>query len=330
MKETLLLKQSQIKELISMKEVLDGVETAYAVHAKRQVQMPAKKYLFFKKYHGDLRVMPCFIRGMDLAGVKNVNVHPNNQINYNLPTVMGLIEMVDPKSGFPIALMDGTWITNMRTGAAGGVATKYLARPNSTTLALIGAGVQAFTQFLAIKEVMDIQKIKVSCRTCETREKFAKNIEGKYNIEAEAVDSIKEAVKDADVISTTTPSRVPIIKEKWIAKGTHINAMGADAPGKQELESYLLQKSKIIIDCWEQAKHSGEINNPVAEGIIRRTDVHAKIGDIIIGKIRGRESEDEITIFDSTGLAVQDIVTAGIVYENALKRNIGTRINFLE
>lgn len=330
MQETLLLKESEIKELSSMKEIIGYVETAYSFHAKRKVQMPAKKYLFFKKYDGDLRVMPCFIRGLDMAGVKNVNVHPNNIKKHNLPTVMGLIELVDPENGFPVAVMDGTWITNMRTGAAGGVATKYLARDDSEILGLVGAGVQALTQFLAIKEVMDIQEVKVSCRTCAHREEFAKMISEKYEINARAMDTIKEAVLGSDVISTTTPSRVPIIKRKWITPGTHINAMGADAPGKQELESHLLEKAKIIIDCWGQASHSGEINIPVHEGIIRRNDIHASIGEIVNGTRPGRESDKEITIFDSTGLAVQDIVTAWNIYQKALEKNLGQKINFLQ
>jgi alanine dehydrogenase len=328
MYETLLLKESEIKKLSTMKEIIGYVETAYSVHDKRKVQMPAKKYLFFKKYDGDLRVMPCFIRGLDQAGVKNVSVHPNN-VKHNLPTVMGLIELVDPKTGFPLAVMDGTWITNMRTGAAGGVATKYLAREDSEVLGLVGAGMQALTQLMAIKEVRDIKEVKVSCRTCTHRETFAKMIQDNYGINARAVDTIKEAVIDSDIISTTTPSRTPVVKRNWVSDGAHINAMGADAPGKQELESHLLEKAKIVIDCWDQASHSGEINIPVHEELIRRSDIYARIGEIVNGK-PGRESDKEITIFDSTGLAVQDVVTAWNIRQKALESGVGQRINFLE
>ncbi len=328
--ETLLLKQSEIKQLIEMKEVIESVETAYSVHASRKVQMPAKKYLFFKKYNGDLRIMPCFIKNMDQAGVKCVNVHPNNPLEHNLPTVMGVIELFDPQTGFPISVMDGTWITNMRTGAAAGVGTKYLARHDSTKLGIIGAGKQAFTQLMALKEVMNIDSAKVFCRTCASRENFAKMAIEKFDLNVKAVETAKEAVKDVDVIVTVTPANKPILKTEWISEGTHINAMGADAPGKQELESGLLKKSRIFIDCWEQARHSGEINVPVAEGIVTRDDIEAKIGDVITGKNPGRLSDEDITIFDSTGLAVQDIVTAWKVYEKALERDIGSNINFLD
>ena len=330
MQETILLNQSQVKELTTMKEIIENVETAYEFHAERKVQMPPKEYIFYKKFRGDLRIMPCFVRGLNESGVKNVNVHPDNPRKHSLPTVMAMIELVDPKTGFPVSVMDGTWITDMRTGAAAGVATKYLARDNSEVLGLVGAGVQAATGLEAIMEVMDIKEVKVSCRTCETRDLFAQRASEKYGIPVKSVDTIKEAVQGADILLTTTPAREPVVKSKWVSPGTHINAMGADAPGKQELDSHILQKSKIIIDCWDQASHSGEINIPVQEGIVRQSDVHGKIGDVIIGSIPGRTSDEEITVFDSTGLAVQDIVTAWNVYEKALQKGIGQKMNFLE
>lgn len=330
MQETILLNQSQVKELTTMKEIIENVETAYEFHAERKVQMPPKEYIFYKKFRGDLRIMPCFVRGLNESGVKNVNVHPDNPRKYGLPTVMAMIELVDPKTGFPVSVMDGTWITDMRTGAAAGVATKYLARDNSEILGLVGAGVQAATGLEAIMEVMDIKEVRVSCRTCETRDLFAQNASEKYGIPVKAVDTIKEAVQGADVLLTTTPAREPVVKSKWVSPGTHINAMGADAPGKQELDSHILQKSKIIIDCWDQASHSGEINIPVQEGLVRQSDIHGKIGDVITGSIPGRTSDEEITVFDSTGLAVQDIVTAWNVYEKALQKGIGQKMNFLE
>ena len=330
MPETILLNQSQVKELTTMKEIIENVETAYKFHAERKVQMPPKEYIFYKKFRGDLRIMPCFVRGLNESGVKNVNVHPDNPRKHGLPTVMAMIELVDPKTGFPVSVIDGTWITDMRTGAAAGVATKYLARDNSEVLGLVGAGVQAATGLEAIMEVMDIKEVKVSCRTCETRDLFAQKASEKYGIPVKSVDTIKEAVQGADILLTTTPAREPVVKSKWVSPGTHINAMGADAPGKQELDSHILQKSKIVIDCWDQASHSGEINIPVQEGLLRQRDIQGKIGDIIVGSIPGRTSDEEITVFDSTGLAVQDIVTAWNVYEKAIQKGIGQKMNFLE
>ena len=326
MSGTLLLKQSEIKELISMKEVVESVETAFKDFAERNVQMPAKEYLFFQE--GDLRIMPCYVRSSEEAGVKCVNVHPQNPLEHQLPTVMAVIELVDPETGFPMAVMDGTLVTDLRTGASAGVATKYLARPDSETLGIIGAGKQACTQLMALNEVMDIQKAKVFCRTCSTRTNFAKAATEIYGFPVEAVESAEEAVKNVDVVVTTTPSRKPLIKAEWISPGTHINAMGADAPSKQELETRLLLKSKIIIDSWDQARHSGEINVPVSQNVLKRKDIHAKLGDVVIGKETGREG-NEITVFDSTGLAVQDVVTAGLIYRRAREQGIGTDFDFM-
>ena len=326
MSGTLLLKQSEIKELINMKEVVESVETAFKAYAERDVQMPAKEYLFF--HEGDLRIMPCYVRSSEEAGVKCVNVHPKNPLEHQLPTVMAVIELVDPATGFPMAVMDGTLITDLRTGAAAGVATKYLARPDSETLGIIGAGKQACTQLMALNEVMDITKAKVFCRTCSTRTNFAKTASKLYGFDVEAVETAQEAVKNVDVIVTTTPSRKPLISADWISPGTHINAMGADAPSKQELETRLLLKSRIVIDSWDQASHSGEINVPVSQGVIKQKDIHAKLGDVVIGKETGREG-DEITIFDSTGLAVQDVVTAGLIYRRAREQGIGMDFDFI-
>jgi alanine dehydrogenase len=152
----------------------------------------------------------------------------------------------------------------------------------------------------------------------------------KFGLNVKAVATAQEAVRDVDVIVTVTPANKPILKYEWISPGTHINAMGADAPGKQELESNILTKSRIFIDCWEQARHSGEINVPVEEGLLTRDNIDAKIGDVITGKAKGRISDEDITVFDSTGLAVQDVVTAWKVYQKALERNIGSNINFLD
>ena len=323
MSGTLLLKQSEIKELISMKEVVDSVETAFKAYAQRDVQMPPKEYLFFQE--GDLRIMPCYVRSTEEAGVKCVNVHPHNPLEKQLPTVMAVIELVNPETGFPMAVMDGNMVTDLRTGAAAGVATKYLARPDAETLGIIGAGKQACTQLMALNEVMDIKEAKVFCRTCSTRTNFAKKATETYGFKVEAVETAEEAVKNADVVVTPLFPKT-LIKADWISPGP-ISTPWVLMPSKQELEPNTL-KIKDHIDSWEQASHSGEINVPVAQKVLKRKDIHAKLGDVIVGNETGREG-DEITIFDSTGLAVQDVVTAGLIYRRAREKGIGTDFDFI-
>ena len=331
MTSVLILSNEDVKKVINMKEVIDVVEEAFKEKALGYVEMPPKIYLMFETYNGDLRVMPAYLRRKDIAGVKIVNVHPDNPKKYNLPTVMAIIELVDPKTGAPLALMDGTLITAYRTGAAGGIAVKYLARKNSEIIAIVGAGTQARTQLLAISKVLkDIKEVRVYDII---REKAKAFIEYVSNIipdaKAVASDNIEQAVRGADIVITVTPSRKPIVMNEWIGEGVHINAIGADAPGKEELDPGILKRAKIIVDDYEQAMHSGEVNVPLSKGILSREDIYAELGEIVSGLKPGREDEREITVFDSTGLAIQDVATAWYVYNKAVRMNIGSRIKML-
>lgn len=324
--ETLLLNDDEVKNLISMGEVMEAVESAFKEKGLKKVQMPAKIYLFYKKYNGDLRAMPSYLEELDISAVKIVNVHPHNRAKYDLPTIMAIIVLIDPKSGFPIAIMSGTTITNMRTGAAGGIAAKYLARKDSKIVALVGAGAQARTQLMALLEVYGkLEEVRVWSQSKETKQIFMAEMEHVYEhlCSFVPVETIREAVERADIIVTTTPSRKPLVMNDMVSLGTHLNCIGADAPGKEELDPAILKRAKIVIDDWEQASHSGEINVPISQGVISRENVWAEIGEIVAGLKPGRERQDEITIFTSTGLAIQDAVTAKIAYDKAIKRGIG-------
>ena len=328
--KTLLLTEKDIKRLLSIGEVIGAVESGFREKGLGRVQLPPKPYLFYGKYNGDLRVMPSYLEEPDISAVKIVNVHPNNPVKYKLPTVMATITLVDPKNGAPIAIMGGTWITAMRTGAAGGVAAKYLARPDSRVVGIVGAGTQARTQLMALNEVLkEIEEVRVTDIVKASRERCAEEMTEKLGLNVRCVDSVKETVEGADVVVTVTPVREPIVKSEWIGPGVHINAIGADAPGKEEHDPELLKRAKIVIDDWEQASHSGEINVPLAKGIIARENIWAEIGEVVAGLKPGRTSPDEITIFDSTGLAIQDAVTAELAYKKALAKGIGQFIEII-
>jgi len=324
----LLLSRAEVEKLISMRETIEAVEKAFRAKGLGKVQMPPKSYVFFNRYDGDFRVMPAYLEDTEAAGVKIVNVHPQNPSKHGIPTVMATILLLDPRTGAPLAVMDGTTITNVRTGAAGAVAAKYLARKDSRVVALIGAGVQAMTQFLALNEIFKIKELRVSDKVETNAKKCASEVKKRSGISVK-ITNIKEAVQGADIIATTTPAKSPIVMNDWVSGGAHINAIGADAPGKQELDSKILKRAKIVIDNWEQASHSGEINVPLSKGMLAREDIHAELGEIVSGKKSGRTSRDEITIFDSTGLAIQDIATALLVYTKAKKIGIGTETEFL-
>jgi alanine dehydrogenase len=292
--------------------------------------MPAKPYIFYTKYGGDLRVMTSYLERLEISAVKLVNVHPNNQKNHKLPTVMATITVVDPKNGAPLAIMGGTTITNLRTGAAGGIAAKYLARKNSRVIGMVGAGAQARSQLLALKEIFPkIEEVKVSDKIKASRDRYVKEMTEKLGLNIRGVDSDRDAVEGADIVVTVTPARAPIIKSEWIDLGVHINAIGADAPRKEELDPKILKRAKIVVDDWEQASHGGEINVPLTKRIITKEDIWADLGQVVTGLKEGRASPDELTIFDSTGLAIQDAVTADYVYKHAVANGIGENIEIL-
>ena len=331
--KTLLLSEKEVEQLLSMDEVMEAVESAFKEKGLGRVQMPAKPYLFYARYNGDLRVMPSYLEKFDISAVKIVNVHPNNRAKFGLPTVMATIVLINPRNGVPIAIMGGTSITNMRTGATGGIAAKYLAKNNPKIVGFIGAGTQAKTQLMALLTLYGkLDEVRVWSRTKETRDNFATEIQQKYPnkiANVVCVEKVKDAVKGADIVVTTTPSRKPLVLDPWVDPGVHFNCIGADAPGKQELDPAILKRAKIVIDDWDQASHSGEINVPLAKGIITKQNIWAEIGEIVAGLKPGRTSQEEITVFTSTGLAIQDAVTAELVYRKASEKEIGQFVEII-
>ncbi len=314
MSEVLFLSRSEIEKFLKMSDVLKVVEEAFRLQAEGKVIMPPKLYLSLPEYRGDFRAMPAYIDGS--AGIKWVSVYPDN-INHNLPAVIATIILCDPSTGHPLAIMDGTYITSMRTGAAGGIAVKYLARKGSSTVGIIGAGTQGKTQLLAISEVLPrIEEVKVFDRYKDASLRYTEEMGTKLNLNIRPVRTIEE-VTEADIVVTAIPSEKPIIRKCHIRPGTHINAIGADAKGKQELEADLLRSARIVVDDIEQASHSGMINVPLSDGVIKAEDIRGTIGEIVAGLKEGRKNDEEITIFDSTGLAIQDIACAKLIYEKA-------------
>jgi alanine dehydrogenase len=308
---TLLLGPEEVEASIEMPAVVEAVEDAFRAYAKGETIMPPKSYVELPQYNGDFRAMPAFVD--EAAGLKWVNVHPDNRKEYDLPTVMGLVIYSDPRNGYPLALMDGTTLTRARTGAASAVATRYLARQDVSSLGIIGAGVQAHTQLEAIAAVREIERVVVHDQNEDRMEQF---IAEESRPDVQVVAGTAREAAGCDILSTVTPVREPIVEREWLADGMHINAVGADAAGKQELDSQIILDARVVIDDWDQCSHSGEINVPVANGLIDREDIYAELGSVVAGQKIGRENE-ELTVFDSTGLAIQDIVTARLVYETA-------------
>lgn len=317
--KVLLLSRQEIEGLLEMDEVLAAVEYAFKLEAEGKSIMPPKIYLDLPQHQGDFRAMPAYINGS--AGLKWVCAYPNNR-ERNLPSVMATIILCDPNSGCPLAIMDGTYITDMRTGASGGVAAKYLARKDSSVIGIIGAGRQAETQLLATSKVFpQIKEAKVFDQHRDTALRYAEKMATELQINVHPVETIQETA-EADIVVTSTTSREPVIKKEHIRPGTHINAIGADAAGKEELEPEILKGAKIVVDDIAQSSHSGEINVPLARGLIKEEDIYGTLGEVVAGIKKGRENDKEITIFDSTGLAIHDIICAKLLHDKVKGKEV--------
>jgi alanine dehydrogenase len=321
----LLLTDSDVSRLVDTSESIEVVEAAFADFGRGLAQMPPKVYLNFPLQRGDLRAMPAAV-GDRYAGVKLINSHELNP-SKGLPSVVGTYVLFSQETGIPLCLMAATVLTALRTGAASGVASKYLARPGSSTLGLIGAGAQAAYQFRAVAGQLPIAEVVVWAPENDTvrRDAFLAAISAEHPSVRFRAGSLEEAAA-SDVLCTTTPARAPLFAADAIRPGTHVNAVGADGPGKQELDPAILKGARVIVDERYQAVHGGEVNVAITEGIFSESDIAGTLPDVVNGSIPGRTSDSEITIFDSTGLAIQDIAVAILAYTRAVETGTGSNI----
>jgi alanine dehydrogenase len=328
MSSILLLPDAQVRGLLGMQEAIEVVEAAFVGLAEGRVQMPPKLYLEFPRFVGDLRIMPAAMGG-ELAGVKVVNSHARNP-ERGLPAVAGTYLLAEQETGRVIALMGATQLTAIRTAAASAVATKHMAADGASSLGLVGSGVQAGFHLEAITLVAQISRVVVWAPAAarERRDRFVKAARERFpELSITPVEEVVEAAA-ADIVCTTTPSHRPVVPDAAVLPGTHINAVGADGPGKQELDPAILRRAWVIVDEIEQARHGGEVNVPLASGEISEADIDGSLGEVVAGKIPGRTSQDEVTVFDSTGLAIEDLAVASVAFRKAKEQGIGTRLDW--
>jgi len=306
-----------------MEKAIHAVRDAYIAYANKRVQMAPVAHLDVRQYNGEVDIKSGYVEDFGLIGTKIATGFYDNH-KLGLPPGVAVIVLMDLKTSMPLALMDGTYITACRTGAAGAVAASVLARNDSKIVGVVGAGTQARMQVLALREIFSLEEVRVWDKYENVSKKYAKEMPEILGFIVKQEDNIADVVSGADIIVTVTPSREALVMEEWIEKGVHINAIGADGPGKQELDPQIVKRAdKVVVDSMNQCRRIGEIQHALAEGLIQEKDVHAEIGQILIGEKVGRESGDEITLFDSTGIAAQDIAAAHVVLQVAKERKIG-------
>ena len=328
--KTLLLRKEEVRSLLKIEAVIASVEEGYKAYSAGKTIQPQIVSIELPEQNGEMDIKAGYSRNTGMISVKCASGFYDNQDKGTFPNSMSTVLLFNGDTGFPVCIMDGSLITGIRTGAAGAVSARLLARKDSSAAAVIGTGEQARMQILALKAVMDIKTVRIFGRSHEKMEAYQKEMSAQTDCLIELCANPEEAVKYADIIITATPSKSPIVKREWVRPGTHIIAVGADMEGKQELEATLFQNARIIVDHIDQCITRGETQNPLRFGLIEETDIDCEIGQILLGFKKGRTNDQEITIFDMTGMAVQDNITAAKIYERALAFRIGTYHDFME
>lgn len=321
-----ILTRQEVASLLSLKEALTIVEQVFAEHALGRTATPPVLALPVDSHRGEIDVKLCYLDGSGIAGGKIVSFYEGNA-GRGLPSVMGTILLLDGTSGELLSVMDGGHITTMRTGALGALSAKYLARRSATVVGVLGAGAQARIQLEALKMVCPgLAEARAYSRTPERTQAYAEEMESKLGIPVRVAGSAREMVQGADIVITATNARAAVIKDAWLPPGVHIIDVGADGEGMQELEPAIFGRARVFCDSLEQCAAIGELQHPLKLGIISREQV-TEIGDVIIGAAAGRQADDEITVFDTTGVAIQDLAAAHHVYQAAEAVGLGTVVD---
>ncbi|EOO75065.1 ornithine cyclodeaminase [Bacillus cereus VD021] len=322
----LVISANEQRNLVNMNEVIEYAALALKEFSAERTITPIRGSLPFANEQNTALIMPSVAEGLEALGLKVVTVAPHNK-KIGKKTINGIVMLSDFQTGEPLALLEGSYLTMIRTGALSGVATKHLARHNSKTLCIIGTGEQAKGIAEAVLAVRDIEKVTLYNRTEEKAYAFAQYIQETFNKPAYVYRDPNEAISEADIIVTTTNASTPVFSEK-LQKGVHINAVGSFRPSMQELPSHAIAgANKVVVESKEAAlEETGDLQVPIKEGLFEASDIHAELGQLISGEKAGRENDEEITIFKSVGLAVVDIIVAKYLYEKAMERGVGTTI----
>ncbi|HEY7097932.1 MAG TPA: ornithine cyclodeaminase family protein [Terriglobales bacterium] len=321
----LILSRSDVARLLMMPECIAAVEAAFRALGQGAA-LPS--VLTVHSGDGGFHIKAGVLdstRGYFAAKV-NGNF-PLNPDHFGLPTIQGVIVLCDAQNGRPLAVMDSTEITAMRTGAATAVAAKYLARPDSSVITICGCGQQGELQLEALMNVLKISKCYAFDQVTNRANQFAKKMGNKFGIEVEAAAVLSAASLQSDICVTCTTSRKPVLFSNNVKPGTFVSAVGADHPAKQEIDPKLLAMSKVVADILDQCAVMGDLHHAFEAGVLKRDDVHAELGEVVAGLKTGRASASEITIFDSTGMALQDVAACVVVYEKAMAEGRGQTVD---
>ena len=341
-----ILSREQTEQVLDMKSVIADIEEVYSMKTRHAGKLFPLVFHEFEPDAADMDIKSGLLEDAGIFGLKLVSWFGNN-LGKGMPALTGTVMIFDLATGKPLGLLSAEHVTGMRTGAAGAIGAKYLAKDNPENLLIVGTGHQAAYQVAASLIALNgIKKVRVYSPvhnenaigfTAKIKSVLSGNFLSKYkpgsedynsfaekfDVSFEAVTDIKAATENSDVIITVTPSRKPIIQNEWVQKGAHLSCVGADMTGKQEIDENIFARAKIFVDDIVQATEVGECEIPLKKGVITQDSIAGEIGELISGRKKGRDSGDGITIFDSTGIALQDLMTASRALKLAEEKNIG-------
>lgn len=327
----LLLSRNDVAALLTIDDAIRVVEEAFRLLALGHVIMPQRTVIRMLEHRGVHLGMPAYVGGtIGALALKVVTTYPDNPSQRQLPTTNGLVLLTDPGSGGPLAVMEAGLLTAIRTGAATGVATRHLARRGANTVGVIGAGVMARWQLAAVCRVRAIGTAVVYDTDHARATSFASETSRRLGLPVSPVRQARQAVDGQDVVIVATSASEPVLEGRWLEPGQHVNAIGSHAPGARELDTEAIVRSRLFVDFAEACLvEAGDILVPMKEGVISRDHLRGDLGEVVAGIRPGRERDDQITVFKSVGLAIQDVATASFVYGQARARKIGVEFEFL-
>jgi alanine dehydrogenase len=324
----LILTEEDVRHLVSMDALIDAMEPALAAFSSREAVQPLRTVLQIGAQKAFFGVMPAHLPSLPALGAKMVTVFASNA-ERGLPTHLAAITLLDPDTGAVVAFLDGRYITEARTAAVSAVSVRHLARSDASVLALIGSGVQARSHLEAIGRVRAVREIRVWSRSAEGRERFVREMQPGAQAPIVAAPSAKEAVFAADLVVLATAAREPVVQSEWIADGAHICAVGACRPDQREMDAALVARARLYVDSREAAlAEAGDIVLAIGDGAIDRSHIVAELGEVVSNAATRRQSDAEVTIFKSLGLAVEDVAAAHLAVERARVRGVGKRVEF--
>ena len=323
---TLLLHHSDIAQLLSLEECISAVEKIFRLQGEGKV--PASQILGVHASHGGLHVKAGLLPGSKSYVVAKANTNfPGNGRQFGLPTIQGIIIIFDAENGCPRAILDSADVTIKRTAAASAVAAKYLARPNSSVATICGCGRQGRAHLRALRGVLPLEEIYAFDLDERAMQNLATKLADELDLQIKTVRDLRHAIQESDICVTCTPSRQFFVRKEDVSPGTFIAAVGADNEHKQEIDPALMASSKVVVDSLKQCSAFGDLHHAISAGLMRPEDVYAELAEVVTCQISGRTSDDEIIIFDSTGVAIEDAITAVTVYEKACAAKIGNYFN---